>query len=123
MSEPGYDYSKLPKVNHDDYELPEGRNGWNFQETGRLAILVYLLVVILEIVVAGNASSTLLNGTSVALVTGGIIGSLIPAVIGFIGLFRRAGRWWSLVAFIATFVLNPFVLSIVFILFGFVVAF
>lgn len=116
----GFDYSKLPKVNHDEYELPEGRSGWAFQETGRTAILVYIAVLVLCIVITGASQTSPLKDL-LANISLGL--SIVPAVFGIVGIFRKAGRWWSVVATLATIILNPFLLSAIFIAFAGVVMF
>jgi hypothetical protein len=120
MSDGGYDYTKLPKVSYDDYDIPDGRTGWSFQETGRISILAYIATVVICVVIVGKGqtSSDVNLFVSIALGT-----SFLPAIFGIIGLFRKPGRWWSLLTLIATFVINPFLLAIVFILFAGVVTF
>ena len=125
MTDPnvGFDYTKLPKVSHDEYELPEGRTGWTFQGVGRLAIFVYIAAIVLDIVIFGSIRTMEdLNLQNLA-ATAMIIIGVVPGVFAIIGLIKKPGRWWALLILIATIVLNPALLAIIFSLFVSVIAF
>ena len=116
----GFDYTSLPKANHDDYELEEARTGWTFQGVGRIAIFTYLAALVLCIVLMGTQTTSPIpdaNFYAAATI------SLAPLFSGLIGLFRKVGRWWSLVSLLASVIVNTCFLSIVFILFAQVVMF
>ena len=118
----GFDYTSLPKENHDDYELPDGRGGWAFQGFGRISVFVYILSLVLCIMLIGSQSTASSELATIQGITSLAIGC-IPFIFGLIGLFSKVGRWWSLVTMIAGVVLFPWFMAIVFISFSYIVMF
>jgi len=118
----GFDYTQLPKVNHDDYDIPDSRGGWHIKSFGGLTLLIYAISVLLCIVLWGNASAeeSRFSGwlDDLAVLVGAI-----PLILGIIGLFIKVGRWHSLITLILSIVFNPVFAAVVFIQFSFIVAF
>jgi len=122
-SEPGagFDFTKLPKVSHDVYELPEGRKGWTFQGLGRIGIFSYIAALVLSIVLLGATSTEATVAVLMRLTAIGI--GFVPIILGIVGLFFKVGRWWALVTLLAGVILFPFFMAWIFISFSYIVMF